>query len=260
MFLHLVKVEWAKIVLARSSWILVGFVIVGLSLMAFFEGVGVAQIGLDATPDTSPFLVEPLPPVEYIGCDVLPTGQALLIVIGALWGVSEFHRHQLRTTLLTSSSRSTVFGAKMLVTVASMPLLSLVGAWATFASIQLGLGDLGMNPFTLSGVTWRFIGGAVLSWTSLGLTAYALAFVCRMSLVPIILFVPLSLFLGETLARLVHVTAYLPPAAGNALYVEPTHTTDFLLPGPAVWVTVGWALASVAVFGVTLRLRDVGAR
>ncbi|MDR1449702.1 MAG: hypothetical protein LBI84_05810 [Propionibacteriaceae bacterium] len=257
--LDLVKAEALKITTARSAWIIVALLILGMAVLGFSTGVGIKQVGLSATPETTPTLAEPIGPIEYIGSEPLFTGTALMAVLGGLTGASEFRHHQLRTTFLGANHRTQAFLAKLVCLAIFLAVCSFLGAWTAFTTVQLGLGGLGLDPVSLSDVSWRLIGKAALAWTLMGLIGQGVSILCRSALIPILVFIPLSFGLSDLLAKAWKLAEYLPTAAAGALTASPVHPAPY---GEArgVGVLTIWLLVTVGGALIAFTRRDVGAR
>ncbi len=108
-FSRTIRFELIKICSSRVWWVICALVVVIQPLLALITAKSYVQIGLDATPETHPQLVEALPPLDYFGFDIVPFGLLLMVVFGGIIGASEYKHHTLRTTLLSQSSRIKVF-------------------------------------------------------------------------------------------------------------------------------------------------------
>jgi ABC-type transport system involved in multi-copper enzyme maturation permease subunit len=227
-------------------------------LLALVESVGIAQMGVDATPQTNPDLLEPLAPVPYTGFDILPFGAVAVIVLGAVLGAAEYRHRELRTTLLAINNRSRVIAGKLLAFTATVAAMSLASVYATIAVAQAGLGDQGINPLVLSGGTWRVIGTSVANWTALGLCAYGLALAARTWLVPLLVLAPQVMGLGEWLVSRWEPGRFLPVSAGTCVSATPdvACSTGTALMGA---VLAAWVVVLAAAAWVMFSRRDVGA-
>ena len=111
-FSRTVRFELIKITSSRVWWVVCALVVVVQPFLAYIVAKSYAQMGLDATPETHTGLAEALPPLDYIGLESVLFGLLPMIVFGGIIGASEFKHHELRTTLLSQSSRIQVIGAK----------------------------------------------------------------------------------------------------------------------------------------------------
>ena len=77
--------------------------------LAFVSAKQNLAVGLDATPETCPDLIEAMPPLAFMGFDVILFSTIPLIVLGAVIGAAEYKQHCLRTTLLSLGKKTNVF-------------------------------------------------------------------------------------------------------------------------------------------------------
>lgn len=221
-FFRTVRFELLKISSSKVWYITSLIVIIIQPLLAIIEAKGIAAIGLGATPETHPQLAEALPPLEYMGFDVVLFGLLPMVVFGGLIGASEFKNHNLRTTLLCQNNRSSVFIAKVVSLTIITVLVSTIANFLTIAATHIGLGKLGLNPFLLSAITWKYIGFSIIYWVLLTMLSFAIGMLFRNSVVPLIFLIPQVYNLGKYLAQRWDWGEYLPVAAGNLLIATPT--------------------------------------
>lgn len=224
-FISTVKVEILKIISSKSWWIVFGLVIILQPLMAMVSAKEIVRMGLDASPATHPDLAQALPPLDYLGFyDIVPFGLLPLVVLGGFIGASEYRNHRLRTTLLCCSNRTAVFTAKVIATSISSIFISFVAIYLTIITTHASLGDLGLNPLTLSPITWKFIAYASLEWVLLTLLAFAIGILSRNVIIPLVFLVPQIYGLAPYLASRWAWAEYLPVTAGKFLTSTPTDT------------------------------------
>ncbi|MNC43581.1 ABC-2 family transporter protein [compost metagenome] len=180
------------------------------------------QIGLNATPETHPELAEPLPPLDYLGFNMVLFGLLPMVILGGIIGASEYKNHQLRTTLLCQSSRIKIFCAKVLALLIGSTFISLLTIFFSISITHFGLGALGLHPFYLSTIAWQFIGFSVLDWILLTILSFGIGMLFRNAIVPLVFLVPQVYNLGNYLAQRWGWGEYLPVAAGNLLFATPT--------------------------------------
>jgi ABC-2 type transport system permease protein len=258
-FARAVRFELTKMLTSRPLLVLAAVLIVVQPLLALVEAVGIAQIGVDATPQTHPELVEALAPVPFMGFDVLPFGEVGVVLLGALLGSADHRQGELRTTLLAVGSRPRSIGAAVLSATSVLAAVGLVSVVVTIATTQVGLGDQGIHPLVLTGGTWRLIGLCVAYWTALGLCCFCLAVATRTWLVPLVLVAPLVVGLGPLLASSWSPGRYLPTSAGRCL----TATPDIGCDGSAAAAGTAllcWVVVLVGCAWVLSTRRDCGAR
>lgn len=94
-----------KILSSRTFWVVALVLVISQPFFAFIEANQIAGIGVNATPETHPELAEALPPVAFMGFDVMPFGEVVVIVLGALLGAAEYRDRELRTTFLAIGRR-----------------------------------------------------------------------------------------------------------------------------------------------------------
>ncbi|MGL6199530.1 MAG: ABC transporter permease [Lachnospiraceae bacterium] len=215
------RYEFSKMLSRRAWWIVVLLVLIIQPVLALVNIGEILHYGLDATPEQYPELATAIPSVEYLGIDMMGFGQFAIIILGAILGASEYRDHELRTTQLCISKRSVVFFAKLLTVMASSFFLSLAAAYLTVAITHIGLGSLGLNPITLSVITWQYIGYATINWVLLIVLSFGFGMLCRNAIIPLIFFLPQLYGLGIILATKWEWGKYLPVAASNLLIATP---------------------------------------
>lgn len=253
----MIKIECSKIVLSKAWWIVFGLVLIVQPLFAKISAAELVKMGLDATPMTNPELAQALPTVEYLGLyDIVPFGLIPMVVLGGIIGASEYQHHQLRTTFLYCSNRFVIFAAKVVSVLICSLLLSGTAIWLTTVVTHLSLGSLGLNPWVLSPITWRFIGFAALEWSLLTLLAFAMGLLSRNVIVPLLFFIPQIYGLASLLASWWW-GEYLPVTAGLFLTAVPT---DALPHNPVKGGLIlgGWVLVLLLSCGNRFLRRDVG--
>lgn len=256
-FYSAVRYEFSKLFSRHVWWIVAGLVLIIQPLLALIDIGTVVQYGLDATPEQYPDLALAFPPVEYLGIDMMLFGQMAVVVLGAILGASEYKNHELRTTWLCISKRSVIFSAKLFTVIAGSFVLSFVAAYLTIVITHVGLGDLGLNPITLSAVTWQYIGYATLTWVLLTVLSFGLGMLCRNAILPLIFLIPQVYNLGNFLAVKWEWGKYLPVAASNLLIATPTDilTHDPLRGGLTLAL---WAVATLLLAFYFFVRSDVG--
>lgn len=158
--------------------------------ISFITGVGLAPIGLDATPETYPDLIAPLPPLEYLGFDLATLGQIPMAILGAAIGAAIFRNHELRTAFLSMNDRRKYFLVKLLILTMGSAVLSFVAMYFSIAAHHMGWGEVGLNPITLSPVTWIYIGWGTLNLVLVTLWAFGLSMLFHNMILPLIILIP----------------------------------------------------------------------
>jgi ABC-2 type transport system permease protein len=254
-----IRFEATKLAISRTWWIVLVLVVVVQGLLAVLAGIGYAQVGLDATPATEPSLAEPLPPVQYLGFEVLPFGEAVIVVLAAIQASADYRGHELRTTLLATNRRAVSLLAKVVGFTGLVAVMSLISIAVTIAAVHVGLGGEGLNPLALPAVTWQLIFKSTMVWSLLALATYALGTAVRGWILPMALLLPQVLGVGEWLAGAWKGGAYLPVSAGQCWTATPEAPCLSGSGGdPAVLVV--WAVALVGIAAVVYLRRDVGTR
>lgn len=252
-----IRYEFSKLFSRRVWWIVVGLVLIIQPLLALIDIGTVVQYGLDATPEQYPELALAFPPLQYLGIDMMLFGQMAVVVLGAILGASEYRNHELRTTSLCVNKRSIAFSAKLFTVITSSLVLSFVAAYLTVAITHVGLGDLGLNPITLSTITWQYIGYATLNWVLLTVLSFGLGMLCRNAIIPLIFLIPQVYNLGNFLAVKWEWGKYLPVAAGNLLIATPTDTLTHDPLRGGLTLTL-WAAAALFIACYFFVRSDVG--
>lgn len=247
-----------KILSNRIFWIVALVILISQPLFALIEANQIAGIGVTATPQTNPELIEPLPPVAFMGFDVTPFGEVVIIVLGALLGTTEYCDRELRTTFLAIGRRSLALIGKIVAMVGLMFLLSTVANYLTLAFTHVGLGTQGINPLILTIDTWSLLGRVVLIWIAFGLISWAIAVITKHWLVAMLLMIPQAVGLGDILASSWPPARYLPVPSGHCLTAVPTGICTWQPSALSVLTITTVVLLVVA--GLVFIRRDVGNR
>ena len=185
----------------------------------FFAYLGikaVLEIGLQATPENTAILAEAIPPIEYLGFDTVMLGMMPMIILGAVYGGSEFKNHQLRTTLLANSNKKSLYFFKLMTLTLLSAILSFLSIIVTIEVAHFTLGNLGLGVL-LSFKVWYFILLATLAWVSLTILSYFIAFLFRTAIVPLLFLIPQVYNVGDFLSSHFECGKILPVAFGNHL-------------------------------------------
>jgi len=170
------------------------------SAISFITGAGLAPVGLDATPETHPELLAPLPPLEYLGFDLATLGQIPMAILGAAIGAAIFRSHELRTAFLSMNDRRRYYLIKLIVVTFGSAILSFIAIYFSIAAHHMGWGDVGLNPVSLSPITWTYIGWGTLNLVLVTLWAFGLAMLFRNMILPLIILIPQIVGLGYATA------------------------------------------------------------
>lgn len=247
-----------KILSDRTFWVIALVIVISQPLFALLEATQIAGIGVGATPQTNPELAEPLPPVPFMGFDVMPFGEAVIVVLGALLGASEYSNRELRTTFLATGRRLVALGGKVLATIGLVVLLSALAGYLTLVLTHVGLGSQGLDPLTLATGTWALLGKVVATWVAYGLISWAIAVITKRWLVAMLLMVPQAVGLGDVLAASWSPGRFLPVASGHCLTAVPSNTCTWQ---PSAGLALSAVTVTVVVIAAILFVRrDVGSR
>jgi len=188
-------------IFSHPVWKIVAVVaIVVWSVISFIAGAGLVYVGLDATPETHPDLLAPLPPLEYLGFDLTTLGQISMAILGATIGATIFRNHELRTAFLSMNDRRKYFLVKLIVLTVGSAVLSFVAMYFSIAAHHMGWGNIGLNPILLSPITWTYILWGTLNLVLVTLWAFGLAMLFHNMILPLIILIPQIVGLGYATA------------------------------------------------------------
>lgn len=209
--------EFLKFRFSRATKIVVMLTMFLQSGLAYIASKQVLSVGLNATPETNSNLYEAIPPIEYLGFDVIIFGLLPMIVLGAVYGASEFKSHSMRTTLLSNNSKTICFFVKLsLITVASL-VISFISIVLTISVTHLSLGNFGLNPFVLTPIVWKFIVLAAIAWSGLTILSFVMGFLFRTAIMPLLFLIPQVYNVGAFLSERFEIAKLLPVSVGNGL-------------------------------------------
>lgn len=254
-----IRFEATKTVISRAWWISAAIIMVMQPLLSFISGTQLAQTGVDATMESDPSLLAPLPPLEYFGFDAILLGQLVIVVLGALAGAADYVNGEFRTTLLAINSRSRVVVSKLASFSLLTFLLSGVSSYFTIWMQHQALGDQGLPLPGLTPLVWSLLLRSTLATTCLGLIAYCLALMLRSRVVSLLILVPQIVGPGTLLMELWAPAGYLPGTAAGLVFAAPTDGSAVSATAASVALLV-WTVAAVAATGIVVGRRDVGAR
>lgn len=244
--------EWIKIRSIPSILFILFLLLVIQPLFAYISASQILAIGLDATPETVPELAGALPPLAYMGKNILPFGLPFLIIFVSLLAANEYKNHELRTTLLHINHRISSYLSKVGVVFLFATILSMVSIYGTLAVTHIALKEQGLHPLMLSADTWSYIGSVTVHWAILALLGFMLGMLFRSFLVPFLFLVPQVIGLGDYLADKWSFAKYLPVAASNFLVAIPENNfTQPLLKNViilSVWLGVCFVIGMMRFF------------
>lgn len=208
--------EILKLLYLKSTRIVLSLVVILQTALAYIAAKQLLDIGLDATPETNPVLIRAIPPLEYIGFNSALFGLLPMIVLGAIYGASEYHAHSMRSSLLAVNKKSSLFAAKLFMIVLLSFVISMISIVLTISATHVAL-DKGIEPLILTPLIWKFIGLGCISWTGLTTLSFALGFLFRTSMVPLLFLIPQVYNVGAFLAERYSLAKLLPVNLGNSL-------------------------------------------
>lgn len=258
-FARTVYTEFSKLINSRGWWIILALVILLQPIFGLLEASQLVAIGLDATPETHPELLEAIPPLDYFGFDATQFGLLPIVIWGGISGASEYKNHNLRSTLLYSSKRLELFSSKLSALMVSTIAVSFVSIFATVAVTHIGMGDLGLDPLTLTPIAWTFIGYTIIQWTLLTILSFSIGLLCRNMIVPLVFLVPQIYNFGNYLAEKWSWGNYLPVAAGNLITATPVKSTP-QDPLKGVLILFLWISITLIMAGYSFVRSDVGGK
>jgi len=196
---------------SHPVWKIVTFVAIAVwPVISFITGAGLVHVGLDATPETHPDLLAPLPPLEYLGFDLVTLGQIPMAILGVVIGATDFRNHELRTTFLSMSDRCKYFLVKLIVLMVGGAVLSCVAMYFSIAAHHMGWGYIGLNPILLSQTTWTYILWGTLNLVLVTLWGFGFAMLFRNMILPLIILIPQIVGLGYATAFGWDLYRYIP--------------------------------------------------
>ena len=242
--------ELYKIFYSRSTKIVLPIVFIFQPLLSYISSKQILAVGLNATPETNSSLVEPIPPIEYIGFEAILLGLFAMIILGAILGSMEYKNSSLRTSLLLCSNKAVFFVIKFFFGV------SFVSIYLSIASAQFGLEREGLSPLILSNNVWYFILLGSLSWSLLTVLSYSMAFYFKSSLGSLLFLLPQVYNLGSFLADRIQLAKYLPVSLGQDLIA--TSPLKITTPGRSVLFLSTWVLVISSFAYYKFLKEDVG--
>lgn len=241
--------ESLKFIYSKASQKIILIVLFLQGLLTYFEVRQLLSIGLDATPQTHPQLIEAVPPVEYIGFNSVLFGLMAIVILGAIHGASEYKQHCLRTSLLAINKKTRFFLVKSLIFLLNSWVISFIAITSTIYVAHLTLGNSGLGIF-LSPTVWKFILFGTVAWTGLTMLAFMMAFLFRTPIIPLLFLVPQIYNLGNFLAQRFEIAKLLPVFSGNGL-IATSEKALSAHPNQNILLLLAW----MAMFGFLAYLR-----
>lgn len=209
--------ELMKLCYTKVCKIVTLLVIAVQSLISCVSAKQILSVGLDAVPTEANGLLEPMPPIEYMGFDVIMFATIPMIVLGAIFGAAEFKQHSLRTTLLYFGSKKNLFVSKTLAVTIVALIISFVSSILTITVTHITFGSEGLKPLVFNGTVWKYILMSAISLTLLTVLSYSIGFLCRTAVVPLLFLVVQSYNIGNMLAEKFEVCKFLPVSLANGM-------------------------------------------
>ena len=222
------------------------------SALAYISARQILSVGLDAVPTEDNGLIEAMPPIEYFGFDVVMLSVMALIVLGAIFGAMEYKRHCMRTTLVYMGNRRDLLISKTSAVVLLSFALSLISVFTTILVTHLTFGGQGLPLVVFNSTVWKFILSTSISLTAVTVLSYAMGFIFKTSIVPMIFLIVQAYNIGELLASKFSICRYLPIHLSNSLipsspdiYSEvPVRTFLILLAWILIFMVTGYVMFS----------------
>ena len=209
--------ELIKICCTKVCRIVIILVTAVQSLLSYISAKQILSVGLDAVPTESNGLIEAMPPIEYMGFDVIMFATIPMIVLGAILGASEFKNHSLRTTLLCFGRKNNLFASKTLAVALVSFAISLISAILTITVTHATLCAGGIKPIIFNNIVWKYIFMSATSLTLITVFSYAIGFLCRTAVVPLLFMIIQAYNVGNLLAEKIPICRYLPVSLSNGL-------------------------------------------
>lgn len=233
-----------------TVWMVVAILVTAAQgFLAFVSAKQNLAVGLTATPETCPDLLEAMPPLAFMGFDVILFSTIPLIVLGAVIGAAEYKQHCLRTTLLSLGKKSDVFFAKTLALTMHALILAAVSVILTITVTHLTFGAEGLQPLVFTPEVWRYIALSITALTLLTILAYIMGFLCRSAVFPLLFLIIQAYNVGDLLAERFAVCRLLPVSLVNRLIAS---SESMLTNNPAQNILI--LLLWVAVTGIAAYL------
>ena len=220
--MSLLHSEWLKIRSIKAFKVSVALMLLLVPVVSWLEGRQYLSIGLDATPETVPNLINAIDPLEYLGLNGASMAVMVLVILAGILGAMEFQSHSLRTSLLICNNRLKLLVGKLMTFTCFSFAISFFSIYLSYIVMHLALGKEGLHPILLNQVAWSHLLWKALATALLGLLSFLLGLLGRTMLLPLIFLVPQLYNLGNYLAAHTSWGAYLPQPAGELFAATPT--------------------------------------
>ena len=216
-FINFIRSEILKLWYSKITKIVLILVIVFQAFLTYAEIKQILQIGLDATPETNESLIEPIPPIEYLGFDSISFGMLPMVILGACYGGEEYKKHGMRTTLLCYSNKKFVLIGKTIATAIITSIISFISIFITITIAHIVLGNNGLPLITFNAMLWKFIILATISLSLITVLSFVIAFGTRSTIITLIFLIPQIYNIGNWIGEKFEIGKYLPIYLGNQL-------------------------------------------
>lgn len=251
-FLRILHSELLKLWYMKATRIVVLLVTILQSGLAYISAKQILAVGLDATPETCRDLIGALPPLEYMGFDVVGFVTIPLIVLGSVYGAGEYKRHSMRTTLLSTCQKATVFVSKLILITTFSFLLSFLSIFITITVTHATFGVQGLKLFIFNPLVWKFIMIGTIGLMMLTVLSFVTGFLFRTSIVPMLFLIPQIYNLGKVLAEHFYICRFLPVPLVNSLIASsesafsshPATSIAFI----SIWIVIISMIAFIRFF------------
>lgn len=217
----------------------------------------ILAIGLDATPETCRDLIGELPPLEYMGFDVVGFVTIPLIVLGSIYGAGEYKRHSMRTTLLSTCQKATIFVSKLLLITMFSFCLSFLSIFITITVTHATFGEQGLAILAFNPLVWKFILIGMIGLMLLTVLSFVIGFLFRTSIVPMLFLIPQVYNLGNVLEEHFYVCRILPVPLVNRL-IASSESTFSSHPATNIVLLSIWILLISMIAFIRFFVSDLG--
>ncbi|MBP2620516.1 lantibiotic ABC transporter permease [Streptococcus panodentis] len=258
-YLSLMRAEWLKIKTSKAFRVSMAILLFLVPLITWLEGRQYLSVGLNATPETTPGLIEAIDPLEYLGLNGASMTSMVLVILGGILGAMDFQSHSLRTSLLACNNRLKLLTGKVLTFGLFSLLVSFLSIYLNYMVMHLALGKEGLHPILLNQAAWSHLLWKTLAVVLLGLLSFLLGLLGRTLLLPLLFLVPQLYNLGNYLAEHTSWGAYLPQPASELFAAVPTsHYANQPLQG--LLILSVWLLAVGGMSALRFLKTDLGGR
>lgn len=209
--------ELFKLISTKVFLIVAMIIIPVQSALGFVSAKQILSVGLNAVPTKENNLIEAMPPIEYFGFDVVLLSVMALIVMGAIFGAMEYKRHCMRTTLVYMGNRRDLLISKTSAVALLSFVLSFVSVFMTILVTHMTFKDQGLPLIVFNATVWKFMMSTSISLTAVTLLSYAMGFIFKTAIVPMIFLIVQAYNIGELLASKFRICRYLPIHLSNTL-------------------------------------------